>query len=62
MASLIEPERRDFWEMCEDRYQMRFTIPTTFWRKIELLNRVVSIRAVPRFCETVRSGVPKHFW
>jgi DNA replication protein DnaC len=25
MAPLSEPERRDFWEICEDRYQMRST-------------------------------------
>jgi hypothetical protein len=23
MSSLSEPERRDFWEICEDRYQVR---------------------------------------
>jgi len=28
MASLSEPERRDFWEICEDRYQMRSTLLT----------------------------------
>jgi len=27
MAPLSEPERRDLWEICEDRYQMRSTIP-----------------------------------
>jgi hypothetical protein len=26
MSSLSEPERRDFWEICEDRYQVRSTI------------------------------------
>jgi DNA replication protein DnaC len=29
MPSLSEPERRDFWEMCEDRYQVRSTILTS---------------------------------
>ncbi len=29
MASLSEPERRDFWEICEDRYQVRSTILTS---------------------------------
>ena len=29
MAPLSEPERRDFWEICEDRYQMRSTILTS---------------------------------
>jgi DNA replication protein DnaC len=29
MASLTEPERRDFWEICEDRYQLRSTILTS---------------------------------
>ena len=29
MASLNEPERRDFWEICEDRYQVRSTILTS---------------------------------
>ena len=24
-----EPERRDFWEICEDRYQVRSTILTS---------------------------------
>jgi DNA replication protein DnaC len=23
MSSLSEPERRDVWEICEDRYQVR---------------------------------------
>ncbi len=27
MAPLSEPERRDFWEICEDRCQVRSTIP-----------------------------------
>jgi len=26
MAPLSEPERRDVWEICEDRYQVRSTI------------------------------------
>ena len=26
MAPLSEPERRDFWEICEDRYQARSLI------------------------------------
>jgi len=29
MAPLAETERRDFWEICEDRYQMRSTILTS---------------------------------
>jgi len=29
MAPLSEPERRDFWEMCEDRYQVRSTVLTS---------------------------------
>src|ERR1700735_5447550 len=29
MAPLAEPERRDFWEICEDRYQVRSTILTS---------------------------------
>ncbi|MDQ2950414.1 MAG: ATP-binding protein [Acidobacteriota bacterium] len=29
MASLAETERRDFWEICEDRYQTRSTILTS---------------------------------
>ena len=29
MASLSEPERRDFWEICEDRYQTRSMILTS---------------------------------
>jgi DNA replication protein DnaC len=29
MAPLVEPERRDFWEICEDRYQARSTILTS---------------------------------
>jgi len=29
MSSLSEPERRDFWEICEDRYQARSTILTS---------------------------------
>src|SRR5271168_1151666 len=29
MSSLSEPERRDFWEICEDRYMGRSTILTT---------------------------------
>jgi len=38
MAPLSEPERRDFWEICEDRYQVRsliFTsqLPVTRWHE-----------------------------
>jgi DNA replication protein DnaC len=29
MAPLTEPERRDFWEICEDRYQARSLILTS---------------------------------
>ena len=29
MAPLSEPERRDFWEICEDRYQVRSTMLTS---------------------------------
>jgi len=29
MAPLSEPERRDFWEICEDRYQVRSTVLTS---------------------------------
>jgi DNA replication protein DnaC len=29
MSPLSETERRDFWEICEDRYQMRSTILTS---------------------------------
>ena len=29
IASLSEPERRDFWEISEDRYQVRSTILTS---------------------------------
>ncbi|HEY7337690.1 MAG TPA: ATP-binding protein [Bryobacteraceae bacterium] len=29
MAPLSEPERRDVWEICEDRYQLRSTILTS---------------------------------
>jgi len=29
MAPLSEPERRDFWEICEDRYQTRSMILTS---------------------------------
>jgi DNA replication protein DnaC len=29
MAPLAEAERRDFWEICEDRYQTRSTILTS---------------------------------
>lgn len=38
MAPLSEPERRDFWEICEDRYQVRSLIltsqlPVTCWHE-----------------------------
>ena len=38
MAPLTEPERRDFWEICEDRYQSRSMIltsqlPTSRWHE-----------------------------
>ena len=38
MAPLSEAERRDFWEICEDRYQTRSTIltaqlPVTRWHE-----------------------------
>jgi DNA replication protein DnaC len=29
MAPMLEAERRDFWEICEDRYQTRSTIVTS---------------------------------
>ena len=29
MAPLAETERRDFWEICEDRYQARSTVLTS---------------------------------
>jgi DNA replication protein DnaC len=29
MAPLSELERRDFWEICEDRYQVRSTVLTS---------------------------------
>jgi DNA replication protein DnaC len=29
MAPLSEPERRDFWKICDDRYQVRSTILTS---------------------------------
>lgn len=29
MAPLSEPERREFWEICEDRYQSRSTVLTS---------------------------------
>jgi DNA replication protein DnaC len=29
MAPFSEPERRDFWEICEDRYQIRSTLLTS---------------------------------
>jgi DNA replication protein DnaC len=29
MTPLAETERRDFWEVCEDRYQTRSTILTS---------------------------------
>ena len=38
MAPLAETERRDFWEICEDRYQVRSLIltsqlPVTRWHE-----------------------------
>jgi DNA replication protein DnaC len=38
MAPLVEAERRDFWEICEDRYQTRSLIltsqlPVTRWHE-----------------------------
>ena len=38
MAPLSESERRDVWEICEDRYQVRFLIltsqlPVTRWHE-----------------------------
>jgi DNA replication protein DnaC len=29
MAPLLEPERRDFWKICEDRYQVLSMILTS---------------------------------
>lgn len=29
MAPMTEPERRDFWEICEERYQLRSTVLTS---------------------------------
>ena len=28
-APMTEPERRDFWEICEERYQLRSTVLTS---------------------------------
>src|SRR6185369_13182585 len=39
MAPLSEPERRDFWEICEDRYQVHSTIPTSQLRSRAGTNR-----------------------
>jgi DNA replication protein DnaC len=38
LAPLSEPERRDFWEICEDRYRARSPIltsqlPVTRWHE-----------------------------
>jgi DNA replication protein DnaC len=38
VAPLSEPERRDFWDICEDRYQVRSLIltsqlPVTRWHE-----------------------------
>jgi DNA replication protein DnaC len=38
MAPLSEPERRDVWEICEDRYQVRSTnltsqLPVSRWHE-----------------------------
>jgi DNA replication protein DnaC len=38
MAPMTESERRDFWEICEDRYQVRSLIltsqlPVTRWHE-----------------------------
>jgi len=39
MSSLSEPERRDFWEICEDRHQVRSTILTAQLRSRVGMNR-----------------------
>ena len=66
MASLSEPERRDFWEICEDRYQVRSTIlasqlPVSKWHEQigdpmladGVLDRLVHNATASR-CETIR--------
>jgi DNA replication protein DnaC len=44
MAHLSEPERRDFWEICEDRYPVRSTIltsqlPVSRWHERSAIRR-----------------------
>jgi len=44
MAPLSEPERRDFWEICEDRYQVRSTILTCNCRSLAGTSRSAILR------------------
>ena len=50
-----------FWFLEKPVEPRAFGILATFWRKNERLNRFLSIRACPRFCEFARIVVPKHF-
>jgi DNA replication protein DnaC len=65
MAPLAEPERRDFWEICEDRYQVRSLIltsqlPVTRWHEQigdptvadGILDRLVTTRTASRCAAT----------
>ena len=65
MAPMCEAERRDFWEICEDRYQTRSTIltsqlPVTRWHEQigdptvadGILDRLVQTRIASR-CEEI---------
>src|SRR6202166_2833216 len=53
MAPLLEPERRDFWEICEDRYQIRSLIltsqlPVARWHE-QIGDRTVADGILDRF-------------
>ncbi len=68
MSPLAEPERRDFWEICEDRYQVRSLIltsqlPVTRWHEQigdptagdGILDRLVTTLIALR-CVVIRCG------
>jgi DNA replication protein DnaC len=72
MAPLSESGRRDFWEICEDRYQVRSTIltsqlPVSSWHKQigdptladGILNRLVHNACRIEMRDSMRKNRPK---
>ena len=60
MAPLSESERRDFWEICEDRYQVRSTILTSQLPVARWHEQVGDPMLADGILEPARSQRPSH--